>query len=331
MMCPALVAQRARPWFTHGSRCFTFHAGWFDDLPLVAPNQAVPALPALPTGPAIPAVPALPALHTGPAIPAVPALHTGPAIFPSLTCQVCSDRNNPGLTTGPAASSTAYSAATISDIGLLEDVSEADSWEDIDDVSTDVDGDNSASSSTSTACSTTGQRPTNYVPTIKSTRPCTLKSPIPAELEFKRFGFVIEFDRVSDARQTLEWIQKFDIKDIDGRNLRMYPAVVCGSGEGKHPGNHGCVDEDLGMADLRPSEGNTAKKQMAERQKSIARLEAKIRKVENRIRQKTIASLERKVRKQAKQIRRKTIAGLATMIRKQEKTIRKANEKYKRG
>ena len=33
MMCPALVAQRARPWFTHGSRCFTFHAGWFDDLP----------------------------------------------------------------------------------------------------------------------------------------------------------------------------------------------------------------------------------------------------------------------------------------------------------
>jgi len=72
-----------------------------------------------------------------------------------------------------------------------------------------------------------GLRPTNYVPTIKSTRLRSLKQPIPAEFEFKRFGF-IEFDRVIDAYQTLEWIHRFNIKDREGRSLRGWPAVVCG-------------------------------------------------------------------------------------------------------
>ena len=144
-----------------------------------------------------------------------------------------------------------------------------------------------------------GRRPTNYVPTIKSTRLRSLKQPIPAGFERKRFGF-IEFDRVIDAYQTLEWIHRFNIKDREGRSLRGWPAVVCGSGEGKPPGKHGSVDQDLCMADLWSSE--------------IARLTKQIRKVENRI----LASLERKVRKQAKK------------IRKVEKMIHQASGKYKR-
>ena len=27
-MCPALAAGHARPWFAHGSRCFTFDNAW---------------------------------------------------------------------------------------------------------------------------------------------------------------------------------------------------------------------------------------------------------------------------------------------------------------
>lgn len=37
MMCPALVAQTARPWFAHGSRCYTFDDGWFADLQIETP------------------------------------------------------------------------------------------------------------------------------------------------------------------------------------------------------------------------------------------------------------------------------------------------------
>ena len=47
MMCPALAEQGARPWYAHGSRCFTFNDEWLMHLLLIPPQ--VPAVVPAPT------------------------------------------------------------------------------------------------------------------------------------------------------------------------------------------------------------------------------------------------------------------------------------------